>query len=170
MEDSIKNMFVIIIIHYILLDIISMFLPQLYRRHTAGKCSIILYLMCVYSWRKRSLSPVSSQPSSSMRKVQCLLQTWGYMRTYWASMGGVKELADGVLLSTFPLKICWRGWKNNRWGAEKKLKQISFLASMWHFFCRCLWWQSTLNKLLSFKVNEAELLGQIDYFSHHLSL
>lgn len=51
-----------------------------------------------------------------MRKVQCRRQTWGKMRTYWASIGGVKELADGVLLSTFPWKICGGGWNTCRQG------------------------------------------------------
>lgn len=52
------------------------------------------------------IPPVSSQPSSSILRVQCLLHTWGYSRTYCALMGGVKELAYGVLLSMFPRNTC----------------------------------------------------------------
>lgn len=46
--------------------------------------------------------PDNSQPRSSILNVQCRRQTWGYRRMYCDFIGGVKELAYGVLLSTFP--------------------------------------------------------------------
>lgn len=50
--------------------------------------------------------PDNSQPRSSILNVQCRRQTWGYRRMYCDFIGGVKELAYGVLLSTFPRNTC----------------------------------------------------------------